>query len=106
MPESPANPLGIGIIGAGSFGAMHAEAIATLDAVRLVAAMRTDPVALAAFGMLVGLSPIDRRTGDFRLLRVASLAAAVAAAVVAAGFGLLTVASPAAIPRPRGCATG
>ena len=58
------------------------------------------PVALAAFGMLVGLSPIDRRTGDVRLLWVASLAAAVAAAVVAAGFGLLTVASPAAIPRP------
>ena len=41
--------LGIGILGAGSFGAMHAEAIATLEDVRLVAAMRTDPAALAEF---------------------------------------------------------
>ena len=49
MPESSATPLGIGILGAGSFGAMHAEAIAALDDVRLVAAMRTDPAALAEF---------------------------------------------------------
>ena len=51
MPEnsSERSSLGIGIIGAGSFGAMHAEAIAALDDVRLVAAMRTNPPALAEF---------------------------------------------------------
>lgn len=58
------------------------------------------PVALAAFGMLVGLSPIDRRTGDLRVLWVATLAAAVAAAVVSAGFGLLSSASSTAVARP------
>ena len=43
------NSLGIGIIGAGSFGARHAEAIAALDGVQLVAAMRTNATALAEF---------------------------------------------------------
>jgi predicted dehydrogenase len=41
--------LGIGIIGAGSFGARHAEAIGVLDDLHLAAAMRTDPAALAEF---------------------------------------------------------
>lgn len=48
MRKSSAS-LGIGIVGAGSFGARHAEAIAALDDVRLVAAMRTNPAALAEF---------------------------------------------------------
>lgn len=41
--------LGIGIIGAGAFGERHAQALAELDDLRLVAAMRTNPPALAAF---------------------------------------------------------
>jgi predicted dehydrogenase len=45
----PQASLGIGIVGAGSFGARHAEAIAALDGVHLAAAMRTDPAALAEF---------------------------------------------------------
>ena len=39
----------IGIIGAGLFGAKHAEAIATLPNGRVVAANRTNPTALEAF---------------------------------------------------------
>lgn len=39
----------IGIIGAGSFGAAHAQAIAALPDARLVAVCRTDPAALAQF---------------------------------------------------------
>lgn len=41
--------LNIGIIGAGFFGEKHAEAIATLDDARVVAAARSDVAALAAF---------------------------------------------------------
>ena len=41
--------LGIGIIGAGDFGAAHARAIARLTEVRLVAACRTRAAPLAAF---------------------------------------------------------
>jgi phthalate 4,5-cis-dihydrodiol dehydrogenase len=41
--------LNVGIIGAGFFGERHAEAIAAVDGVRLVAASRTDPAALGAF---------------------------------------------------------
>lgn len=41
--------LGVGIIGAGSFGERHAQAIAALDDVRLVAATRTNSAALAEF---------------------------------------------------------
>jgi predicted dehydrogenase len=43
------NSLGVGIIGAGSFGEQHAQAIAALDDLRLVAATRTNPAALAEF---------------------------------------------------------
>ena len=43
------NSLGVGIIGAGSFGEQHAQALAALDDVRLVAATRTNPAALAEF---------------------------------------------------------
>ena len=49
MMTNAAGKLGIGIIGAGWFGERHAEAIAALDDVRLVAAARTDPAALADF---------------------------------------------------------
>ena len=49
MMTNAAGTLGVGIIGAGSFGERHAEAIATLDDVRLVAAARTNPKALAGF---------------------------------------------------------
>lgn len=40
---------GIGIIGAGSYGAQHAEAIAALDNARVVASSRTNAAALAEF---------------------------------------------------------
>jgi predicted dehydrogenase len=49
--------LGVGIVGAGSFGARHAEAIAALDGVELVAALRTDPSALAEFTARYGGRP-------------------------------------------------
>ncbi|WP_192257719.1 Gfo/Idh/MocA family protein [Mesorhizobium silamurunense] len=41
--------IGIGIIGAGDFGAAHARAIREVDGIRLVAACRGDATALAAF---------------------------------------------------------
>ena len=41
--------LKVGIIGAGSYGAHHAEAIAALEGVQLVAACRTSPEPLAEF---------------------------------------------------------
>src|SRR5690606_16105781 len=40
---------GIGIIGAGHFGAVHAKAIAEVDGLEIVAACRSDQTALAAF---------------------------------------------------------
>ena len=45
------------------------------------------PVALAALGVLVGLSVSDRRTDGPRTLGAAWLAAAVTLLVVSAGFG-------------------
>jgi hypothetical protein len=58
------------------------------------------PVALAAFGVLIGLSANERRTDDARTLGAACLAAAVTVLVVSAGFGVvaLTAMSPAARP--------
>lgn len=41
--------LNVGIIGAGSYGAQHAEAIAALPDIALAAACRTNPAALAEF---------------------------------------------------------
>ncbi|CCV08545.1 Oxidoreductase [Mesorhizobium metallidurans STM 2683] len=41
--------IGIGIIGAGDFGAAHARAIREVDGIRIVAACRGDATALAAF---------------------------------------------------------
>ena len=49
MKSNAAGKVGVGIIGAGWFGERHAEAMAALDDVRLVAASRTDPAALADF---------------------------------------------------------
>ncbi len=46
--------LGVGIIGAGDFGAAHAEAIASVDDVEMVAASRRDAAALAEFNARFG----------------------------------------------------
>ena len=46
--------LGVGIIGAGHFGAAHARALRSVNGVRLVAACRNDPVGLAAFAAEFG----------------------------------------------------
>ncbi len=47
----------IGIIGAGSFGTQHAEAISALDNLQLVAACRTNEVALREFVQRYGGTP-------------------------------------------------
>lgn len=48
---------GIGIIGAGHFGAVHAEALAGVEGARLVAACRNDAAAVAAFAARHGGTP-------------------------------------------------
>ncbi|MCB9450674.1 MAG: Gfo/Idh/MocA family oxidoreductase [Anaerolineaceae bacterium] len=48
---------GIGIIGAGSYGEQHAQALASLTGVRLVAASRTNAPALHAFTQTYGGTP-------------------------------------------------
>lgn len=58
------------------------------------------PVALAAFGGLIGLSVTDRRIDDARTLGAAVLAAASTATVVSAGFGVLALAALASAARP------
>jgi hypothetical protein len=58
------------------------------------------PVALAAFGVLVGLSVGDRRTGEPRILAAACLAAAVTALVVSGGLAVVALATMAPIARP------
>ena len=58
------------------------------------------PVALAALGVLVGLSVNDRRTDDPRGLGAASLAAAVTVLVVSAGFGMWALATMSSIVPP------
>jgi hypothetical protein len=58
------------------------------------------PVALAAFGMLIGLSANGRRTDDARTLWAASLAAAVAVLVVSAGFGVVALTAMSSVARP------
>jgi hypothetical protein len=58
------------------------------------------PVALAAFGVLVGLSVSDRRTDDPRALVAASLAAAVTVLVVSAGFGVVAFTAMPSIAEP------
>ena len=58
------------------------------------------PVALAAFGILIGVSASDRRTDDARTLVAAYLAAAVTALVVAAGFGGVALAAMSSVARP------
>jgi hypothetical protein len=58
------------------------------------------PVALAAFGVLVGLSVGDRRTDDPRALGAACLATAVTVLVVSAGFGVVALTAMSSIPQP------
>ena len=58
------------------------------------------PVALAAFGVLVGLSVSDRRTDDARTLGAACLAAAVTVLVVSAGFGVVALTAMSSVARP------
>ena len=58
------------------------------------------PVALAAFGVLVGLSTSDRRTDDARMLGAACLAGAVTVLVVSAGFGVVALAAMSSVARP------
>ena len=57
------------------------------------------PVALAAFGVLVGLGVSDRRTDDRRVLGAACLAAAVTMLVVSAGFGVVALTAMSSIDR-------
>lgn len=52
--EKSEKMLNIGIIGAGSYGAEHADAIAVTDGVRLVAASRTSTDSLKDFVKLYG----------------------------------------------------
>jgi hypothetical protein len=58
------------------------------------------PVALAAFGMLIGLSASDGRTDDARTLLASGLAAAVTVLVVAAGFGVVALTAMPSAARP------
>jgi hypothetical protein len=58
------------------------------------------PVALAAFGVLIGLSANDRRTDDARALGAACLAAAVTVLVVSAGLGLVALAAMSSVAGP------
>jgi hypothetical protein len=58
------------------------------------------PVALAALGVLVGLSVSDRRADDRRALVAACVAAAVTALVVSAGFGVVALTAMSSIARP------
>jgi hypothetical protein len=58
------------------------------------------PVALAALGVLVGLSVGGRRLGDRRFLAAAVLASAVTLLVVSAGLALLALAGWAPVIRP------
>ena len=58
------------------------------------------PVALAAFGVLVGLSASDRRTDDARMLGAACLAAAATMLVVSAGFAVVALTAMSSVARP------
>ena len=58
------------------------------------------PVALAAFGVLIGLSANDRRTDDARMLVAACLAAAVTVLIVSAGFGVVALTAMSSVARP------
>jgi hypothetical protein len=71
---------------------LSSDALALLDPVV--------PVALAAFGVLVGLSVSDRRADVPRTLGAACLAAAVTVLVVSAGFGVVTLSAMSPIARP------
>jgi hypothetical protein len=58
------------------------------------------PVALAAFGVHIGLSVNDRRSDDARTFASACLAAAITVLVVSAGFGVLGLTAISSVARP------
>jgi hypothetical protein len=58
------------------------------------------PVALAAFGVLVGLSVRDRRTDGPRTLGAACLVAAITVLVVSAGLGMVALTAMSSIAEP------
>jgi hypothetical protein len=58
------------------------------------------PVAVAAFGVLIGLSANERRADHARMLAAASLAAIVTVVVVSAGFGVVALTAMSSIDRP------
>jgi hypothetical protein len=58
------------------------------------------PVALAAFGVLIGLRANDSRTGDARTLGIACLAVAVTVLVVSAGFGVVALTAMSSVTQP------
>ncbi len=58
------------------------------------------PVALAALGVLVGLSVGDRRTDDRRVLAAACLYAALTMLVVSAGIAVVALAAMSSVVRP------
>ena len=58
------------------------------------------PVALAALGVLVGLSVGDRRTDDRRVLAAACLYAALTMLVVSAGIAVVALAATSSVVRP------
>jgi hypothetical protein len=58
------------------------------------------PVALAALGVLVGLSVGDRRRDDWRVSGAACLVAAVTMLVVSAGFAVVTLVTMSSIAQP------
>jgi hypothetical protein len=58
------------------------------------------PIALAAFGVLVGLSASDRRTDDARTLGAACLGGAVTVLIVSGGFGVVALAAMSLVARP------
>lgn len=61
---TPSHPIRVGIVGAGFIGGLHADAIAALDGVELVAACRTNAEALAAFCRRYGCEAVT----DYRKL--------------------------------------
>lgn len=61
---------------------------------------RVVPVALAALGVLVGLSGDDRRTGRWRLFGAACLESATTLLVVSAGIGMIAVAAISSVAPP------
>jgi hypothetical protein len=79
-------------VGPGGLNLLSTAALTFLDPVM--------PVALAAFGVLVGLRVDDRRTDSVRMVAAAGAAAAVTALVVAGGFATSLLTDLPSIARP------